>query len=163
MLQSRKLVLALDWTPNTNHSVSSPLLSFDTKLHELGWYGSPLNSKLSTAEASANTLWFLQKGFYLGIAKGWYAEAGIDLDIQSPSEEYSSRLAHCYADMRAINICSTVTDSDLLFSNYSETPARRVMNGDADLCIGEKLHRFNSDRQHLSTIFIFLIISLSHR
>jgi len=63
---SNTLILALDWTPNTNHS-----------------------------------------GFYLGISKGWYAQAGIDLQIQPPSQAYTS----------------------------SETPARRVVDGSADLCI----------------------------
>lgn len=62
----RSLVLALDWTPNTNHV-----------------------------------------GFYVASALGYYGEAGIDLLIEPPSQIYSD----------------------------DETPARRVVNGTADLCI----------------------------
>ena len=62
----QKLRLALDWTPNANHS-----------------------------------------GFYVALARGWYKEANIDLEIFSPSPEYESH----------------------------ETPARRIMNGDADICV----------------------------
>lgn len=46
-------------------------------------------------------------GFYLALKNGWYASAGIDLDIQPPSAEYTS----------------------------DETPARRVVNGSAEFCI----------------------------
>ena len=47
MLQSKKLVLALDWTPNTNHSVSLLLL-----LHNaFSIFGSTRYQPLSTSEA----------------------------------------------------------------------------------------------------------------
>ena len=45
-------------------------------------------------------------GLYVGVAKGWFKEAGIDCQILAPSDEYS----------------------------YDETPARRVVHGKADLC-----------------------------
>ena len=46
-------------------------------------------------------------GFYVGLHEGWYFEAGINLEILYPSEDYTLK----------------------------ETPARRVVNGVADLCI----------------------------
>jgi ABC-type nitrate/sulfonate/bicarbonate transport system substrate-binding protein len=46
-------------------------------------------------------------GFYVAAAKGWYREAGIELIIESPSQ--------CYC--------------------IGETPARRLVNGEVDLCI----------------------------
>ena len=58
--------LALDWTPNTNHT-----------------------------------------GFYVALALGYYKEEGICLSIEPPSDSY----------------------------NLDETPARRVVNGTADMCI----------------------------
>ena len=61
-----RLVLALDWTPNTNHV-----------------------------------------GFYVSKALGYYNDEGIELVIESPSDSY----------------------------NNEETPARRVVNGTADLCV----------------------------
>jgi len=61
-----KLRLALDWTPNTNHT-----------------------------------------GFYVAQGKGWYQAEGLDVEIFPPSEAYSE----------------------------SETPARKVVNGLAELCV----------------------------
>ena len=66
MSEKSKLVLALDWTPNTNHS-----------------------------------------GFYWAQERGLYADAGLHVQIQPPSEAYTKE----------------------------ETPARRVMDSTADLCI----------------------------
>ena len=51
---SRKLLVALDWTPNTNHT-----------------------------------------GLYIAKAKGWYAEAGLEVQLKSPMEfegSYSGEL-----------------------------------------------------------------------
>ncbi|KAJ1427498.1 NMT1/THI5 like domain-containing protein [Ochromonadaceae sp. CCMP2298] len=62
----KKLRIALDWTPNTNHT-----------------------------------------GFYVGVAKGWYEAAGIDLEIVPPSDLYLT----------------------------GETPARQVVNGCVNFCI----------------------------
>ena len=53
---------------------------------------------------SPNTI---HSAFYVGLVKGWYSEAGIDLIIESPSDAYSS----------------------------DETPARRVVNLTADMCL----------------------------
>ena len=61
-----RIVLALDWTPNTNHT-----------------------------------------GFYVAKALGYYKDEGIELVIEPPSDNY----------------------------NNEETPARRVVNGTADMCI----------------------------
>ncbi|HKL16152.1 MAG TPA: ABC transporter substrate-binding protein, partial [Balneolaceae bacterium] len=61
----KKLRLALDWTPNTNHT-----------------------------------------GFFVAREKGFYKDAGIELDIQSPLDD-----------------------------NYSTTPAKKLELGDTDLAI----------------------------
>ena len=65
-MSSFKLRLALDWTPNTNHT-----------------------------------------GFYVAQSLGYYSEQGIELSIDPPSNTYEQH----------------------------ETPARKVVNGSADLCI----------------------------
>lgn len=46
-------------------------------------------------------------GFYLAAEKGWYKDAGIDLQIMPPSMDYT----------------------------HDETPARQVVHGTADLCV----------------------------
>ena len=61
-----QLKLALDWTPNSNHT-----------------------------------------GFYVALSQGWYMEAGIDLLILPPSDDYT----------------------------INETPGRRLVRGEVDLAI----------------------------
>ncbi len=51
---AKTVKLALDWSPNTNHT-----------------------------------------GFYVALAKGWYKDAGIELEILPPSPEYTKVAMHC--------------------------------------------------------------------
>jgi hypothetical protein len=60
-------------------------------------------------------------GFYVGLAQGWFAEAGIELSVISP-------------------------DADA----YTLTPGRRVANGDAEFCLGPSESGTNTERRACS-------------
>ena len=68
--------VALDWTPNTNHAV----------IHKYILHIWIINAKLKLFYA----IEWVYQGFYVGLNKGWFDEAGIDLQMVSPSNDYNT-------------------------------------------------------------------------